>query len=285
MTPTQWDVLSDDQKAKIYSTRDVKVPDEPVVTCLEHDAELPRDRSGDPLPEDDDEEVPEVILKARAFLVEPPCHICGRPATHVELRRESDGWRFIYEGIEAGNGNGDIVSDEKAAMLTATFADPPHFDLMREADLHYDNAGYCEQCGVAYCYTHWNPTTTGWGTCPQGHGKGLDPHWSPDFEDAGGRSVQAAAQEASYKAFCQAELAKARGMQYFTFFDGAGNPRMLVRLARPGVREYMTPDQKDWYPLANLACDASGDNFSYEEAAKITETWGTSVTGDYSSWD
>ena len=113
-----------------------------------------------------------MILKARAFLLEPICNVCGRPATHVELRQEGDGWRFIYKGIGGGN-------DDAAALLTAAFADPPHFDLMREADL-YDNAGFCEECGLAYCYTHWNTTTTGYGTCPEGHGKSLDPHWSPD---------------------------------------------------------------------------------------------------------
>src|ERR1039458_8789732 len=123
---------------------------------------------------------PEMILKARAFLVEPLCHVCGRPATHVELRQEGDGWRFIYKGIGGGNGYGTIKSEDEAALLTAAFADPPHFDLMREADLHYDNAGYCEKCWVAYCYTHWNTTTTGYGTWPQGHGKILDPHWSPE---------------------------------------------------------------------------------------------------------
>ena len=115
----------------------------------------------------------------QAFRLDPPCHVCERPATHVEIRHETGGWRFIYQGIEAGNGNGRIVPEDEAGLLTAAFADPPNFDLMRKAQL-FDDAGYCDECGVAYCYTHWSPTTTGWGTCPCGHGKGLDPHWSPD---------------------------------------------------------------------------------------------------------
>ena len=82
--------------------------------------------------------------------------------------------------LQGGNGYGTIKSEDEAVLLTAAFADPPHFDLMREADLHYDNAGYCEKCWVAYCYTHWNTTTTGYGICPHGHGKSLDPHWSPE---------------------------------------------------------------------------------------------------------
>ena len=43
----------------------------------------------------------------------------------------------------AGNGGGDIVTEERARLLTAAFVDPPNFELMREADLHYDNAGFC----------------------------------------------------------------------------------------------------------------------------------------------
>jgi hypothetical protein len=116
----------------------------------------------------------------RAFVLEPVCAVCGKRASHVELRREDEGWRFIYDGIEAGNGGGHIVSDDRAILLTEAFTNPPHFDLMRRADLHLDNAGFCQGCRVPYCFTHWNPTTSGWGTCPRGHGKGLDPHWSPD---------------------------------------------------------------------------------------------------------
>lgn len=120
-----------------------------------------------------------VMSEPAAFLREPACAVCGKGATHVELRREGDTWRFIYRGIEAGNGSGSVVSTERAALLTEAFADPPQFDLMKEADLHYDNAGYCTRCGVAYCSDHWNVSSTGYGHCPQGHGASLDPHWSP----------------------------------------------------------------------------------------------------------
>jgi hypothetical protein len=81
----------------------------------------------------------------------------------------------------AGNGSGSIITEEEARLLTAAFADPPNFELMRQAELHYDNGGYCEPCGVAYCRDHWRPSGTGYGTCPNGHGKSLDPHWSPDW--------------------------------------------------------------------------------------------------------
>ena len=119
------------------------------------------------------------MIEPKAFLVEPRCAVCGRPATHVELRPGDEGWRFVYRGIAGGNGGGEIITDERAGLLTAAFADPPDFELMRKADLQYDNAGYCTQCGVAYCYDHWDPTVGGYGTCPRGHGKSLDPHWAP----------------------------------------------------------------------------------------------------------
>jgi hypothetical protein len=120
-----------------------------------------------------------LMIEPRAFLVEPRCAVCGCPATHVELRPEDEGWRFIYRGIAGGNGGGDIVVDERAGLLTAAFANQPDFELMRKADLHYDNAGYCNECGVAYCADHWSLTASGAGTCPQGHRHSLDPHWSP----------------------------------------------------------------------------------------------------------
>ncbi len=117
----------------------------------------------------------------KPFVVEPRCAACGRPATHVELRPEGNEWRFIYEGIEAGNGSGDIVTEERARLLTAALAVPPNFELMREADLHYDNAGYSPECRVPYCSKHWHPSSTGYGRCPKGHGQSLDPHWSLDW--------------------------------------------------------------------------------------------------------
>jgi hypothetical protein len=120
------------------------------------------------------------MARARGFVAEPPCAICRRPATRVELRREGTGWRFVYSGIAAGNGQGHLVSDVVADILEAAFADPPNFELMKKADLQYDNAGHCEECGLAYCSMHWRSSTSGSGVCPRGHGKSLDPHWSPD---------------------------------------------------------------------------------------------------------
>lgn len=34
-----------------------------------------------------------------------------------------------------------------------------------------------------YCYRHWSVSLGGYGTCPNGHGKGLDSYWSPSEDD------------------------------------------------------------------------------------------------------
>jgi hypothetical protein len=42
---------------------------------------------------------------------------------------------------------------------------------------------FCDDCGVPYCAAHWHLSQTGYGTCPLGHGKSLDPHWQPAEDD------------------------------------------------------------------------------------------------------
>jgi len=55
--------------------------------------------------------------------------------------------------------------------------------LLRFAQVHtagfYDDAGFCQDCDAPYCYQHWRVSESGYGYCPRGHGKSLDPHWSP----------------------------------------------------------------------------------------------------------
>jgi hypothetical protein len=41
----------------------------------------------------------------------------------------------------------------------------------------YDDAGFCQDCDAPSCYRHWHVSQTGYGHCPAGHGKSLDPHW------------------------------------------------------------------------------------------------------------
>jgi hypothetical protein len=37
------------------------------------------------------------------------------------------------------------------------------------------------RCDAPYCYQHRNISSSGLGTCPSGHDKSLDPHWSPEW--------------------------------------------------------------------------------------------------------
>ncbi len=59
---------------------------------------------------------------------------------------------------------------------------PLRFGQVRTAGLD-DDAGSCEDCGVSYCARHWHLSQTGYGTCPLGHGRSLDPHCQPAEED------------------------------------------------------------------------------------------------------
>jgi hypothetical protein len=91
-------------------------------------------------------------------------------------------WRFFYEGIDAGNGLGEDLPEAKAAPLAEGLAEAfrEPYDMDRIKGLgYYDNVGFCIPCGLPYCWNHWHVSVTGFGTCPRGHGKSLDPHWHP----------------------------------------------------------------------------------------------------------
>jgi hypothetical protein len=141
-----------------------------------------------------------------AFVAQPPCAVCGRPATRIELvapggvpagwddwspelrRSFSDAvarrgqvrpWWLRYQGIVAGSGMvGGDIDEARAERITRAFQQSPGYSAVHAAGF-YDDAGFCGKCDTAYCATHWRPTSTGYGTCPRGHGKSLDPHWSP----------------------------------------------------------------------------------------------------------
>jgi len=139
------------------------------------------------------------------LVVRPACAVCGAAATYVQLvppsreppesegrlnderssnttRRDPTAWRLIYIGIEAGNGSGDDISADEARRFAAAFSEPLEYAKVHEAGLH-DDAGFCGECGVPSCRTHWAVSPGGFGHCPNGHGKSLDPHWSPSDYD------------------------------------------------------------------------------------------------------
>jgi hypothetical protein len=136
---------------------------------------------------------------ARAMVITPLCAACGAPATRIELVapgqlpaqwehwpatvRDSFGrhrgpgqWYLIRDGVAAGNGYGDPVQAGEAGRIAQAFQPPLRYDQVARAGF-YDDAGFCQDCDAPYCYRHWRVSGTGYGHCPAGHGKSLDPHW------------------------------------------------------------------------------------------------------------
>jgi hypothetical protein len=142
---------------------------------------------------------------AEAMVVTLACAACGAPATRVELvapgqlpaRREqqpstarddamrarSPGqWYLIIDGVAAGSGCGRAVDAGEAGRIARAFRLPLRYGQVCTAGFD-DDAGFCDDCGVPYCARHWHLSQTGYGTCPLGHGKSLDPHWHPAEDD------------------------------------------------------------------------------------------------------
>jgi ribosomal protein L37E len=138
---------------------------------------------------------------AEAMVVTPACAACGAPAARVELvapgqlpagweqwpaavregvmRGRGPGqWYLIVDGVVAGNGYGSPVDAGEAGRIAQAFRLPPRFGQVSTAGF-YDDAGFCADCGVPYCARHRHVSQSGYGHCPLGHGKSLDPHWQP----------------------------------------------------------------------------------------------------------
>ena len=60
--------------------------------------------------------------------------------------------------------------------IAQAFRSPLSFAQVHRAGF-YDDAGFCQDCDAPYCYQHWNVSEGGYGYCPRGHGKSMDPHW------------------------------------------------------------------------------------------------------------
>jgi hypothetical protein len=96
--------------------------------------------------------------------------------------RASECYQLLYAGPGGGNGwVGDPIDLERAERIITAFSSAPDAKAIRAAGFS-DAAGFCDGCNAFYCSAHWS-TVTGYGRCPQGHGKGLDPHWHPDFDE------------------------------------------------------------------------------------------------------
>ena len=130
----------------------------------------------------------------------PKCHNCGDPSARIEVivphelpvewpswpveRREIfDKYRvptspyLLYDGPGGHNGMiGDAITPERAAAIIAAFTGTPSAAKLQATGIH-DGAGWCQLCQNFYCPAHWSISSTGYGHCPSGHGKSLDPHW------------------------------------------------------------------------------------------------------------
>lgn len=129
----------------------------------------------------------------RSFVPEPPgpplqvlepapnCSVCDQRTVTLQLIEDINGWCIRFQGVEgSGNGNGDPISSEEVQTLLEALR-PPYNAEKIQATGFYDDFGFCIPCEKFYCGTHWQ-ISRGLGTCPAGHPKSLDPHWSPDFD-------------------------------------------------------------------------------------------------------
>ena len=141
-------------------------------------------------------------MKVDSVLHHPKCKTCAKPSAHIEVvaphgyPQESEQWTkdliqtykkyrdftsyyLMYSGPGGSNGMiGDAISIERVALLKQAFSEP--YNPKEIKAQFFDMAGYCVPCQDFYCADHWNVTATGDGTCPEGHDKTLDPHWSPE---------------------------------------------------------------------------------------------------------
>ena len=112
------------------------------------------------------------------FLLINECSRCEGQASRIEITPDL----FLkYAGPGGWNGDvGDKIPEEDAAAIIEIFADPIEPERLKSR--FYDMAGFCSVCMAFYCESCWNSSATGFGKCPEGHGKSLDPHWSPNSD-------------------------------------------------------------------------------------------------------
>jgi hypothetical protein len=132
---------------------------------------------------------------ANALVTIPPCAVCGSPAARVELvapgrlpagwdqwpstvqhsilrQREPGQWYLLYKGVATSNGYGNPIDASRAGQVAQAFRPPLRFGQVHAAGF-YDDAGFCQDCDMPYCYRHWQVSESGHGSCPHGHGKSL----------------------------------------------------------------------------------------------------------------
>ena len=163
-----------------------------------------QDRGEDPqaLAADRDHEAKIQARMATPMVITPPCAACGAPSAHIELvapgqlpagwdqrlpgtmhgsilrRPEPGRWYLLATDIATGTSYGGPIDASLAGLIAWAFRPPLRFAQVHTARFDGD-AGFCPDCDAPYCHQHWHLSGTGYGYCPYGHGKDLDPHWSP----------------------------------------------------------------------------------------------------------
>jgi hypothetical protein len=139
---------------------------------------------------------------AEPIMITPPCAACGTPSARIELvapgalpaqwdqwpgtvqasisqQRQPGQWHLLVTGPAAGNGYGDLIDTARAGQIASAFRSPLRFARVHQAGF-YDDAGFCPGCDAPYCHQHWHVSRTGYGSCPHGHGKNLNPPSAPN---------------------------------------------------------------------------------------------------------
>ena len=73
---------------------------------------------------------------------------------NILRRRQPGQWYLLVQGIATDNGYGDSIDASHAGRIAWAFRPPLRFAQVHTAGLH-DDAGFCQDCEVPYCYQHW----------------------------------------------------------------------------------------------------------------------------------
>ena len=144
-------------------------------------------------------------VNIKSTCLDPMCSECKNSAAKIEIvepnayPKEAIKWSaedyaqyekfrdfesdyLIYSGPGGSNGYiGDPIDLKRKSDLIDAFTEP--YSPIKIREQFYDMAGFCVGCGEFYCSKHWRfSSIDGYGKCPKGHGKSLDPHWTPDIE-------------------------------------------------------------------------------------------------------
>jgi hypothetical protein len=135
-----------------------------------------------------------------SILIEPKCSSCGARTATIEIsppnvyprkfanfvslekeiylkHRNFAAAYMTYFG--PGNYSGIVgtqMTAERVQQMIDAFTEPVTASKIK--GFFYDDAGFCLECEAFYCERCWAPSHTGYGHCPRGHGKSLDPFWN-----------------------------------------------------------------------------------------------------------